>query len=97
MDQVGPKFPIGSGVKQGDPLFSNLFNATLEGIFGRLQWQNYGIKINGEMINNLKFADDIVLIATKQEDIRVMVSDLKNESEKTGLKMNEEKTTVRMN
>jgi len=41
MDQVGPKFSIGRGVKQGDPLSSNLFDATLEGIFGRqLRFQN---------------------------------------------------------
>ena len=51
------KIRIKRGV-QGDTM---LFTATLESIFRRLNWENKGVKIDGEFLSNLRFADDIFL------------------------------------
>ena len=64
LDQISNKFPIQKGVRQGDTLSPKLFNAGLEQVFRRLEWQNKGITINGEKLNHLRFADDIVLISS---------------------------------
>lgn len=62
-------FPILKGVKQEDPLISNLFDATLEAIFTKINWKYHRIKINWEHLSNLRFMDDIVLLANRREDI----------------------------
>lgn len=56
-------FPIKRGVRQGDPIFSILFNGALE-IF-KNGWEGKGekgININGVFLNNLRFVDNVVLI-----------------------------------
>ena len=57
------KFVIKRGRKQGDPLSPNLFNAVLEKACRELEWEEYGIMVDGKRLNNLRFADDIVLIS----------------------------------
>ena len=55
-------------VTQGDTISPKLFTATLESIFRMLNWENKGVKIDGEFLSNLRFADDILLfIETPQE------------------------------
>ena len=58
----GQVFDIERGVKQRDPFSANLFTCTLEGVFKKLDWDGYGISIEGKKLNNLKFADDVVLM-----------------------------------
>ncbi len=48
---------IQRGVRQGDTLSPKLFNAGLEQVFRRLNWENKGIQINGERLNHLRFAE----------------------------------------
>ena len=55
------KIRIKRGVRQGDTISPKLFTATLESIFRRLNWENKGVKIDGEFLSNLRFADDIFL------------------------------------
>ena len=43
--------------KTGDTISHKLFTATLR----RLNWENKGVKIDGEFLSNLRFADDIIL------------------------------------
>ena len=53
-----------------------------------------GIKIAGRNINNLRYADDITLIAESKEELRSFLSKVKEESEKVGLKLNIQKTKI---
>ena len=53
-----------------------------------------GIKIAGRNINNLRYADDTTLMAENEEDLKSLLMNLKEESEKVGLKLNIQKTKI---
>ena len=50
-----------------------------------------GIKIAGRNINNLRNADDITLTAESEEELKSLLTKMKEESEKAGLKLNIQK------
>ena len=52
-----------------------------------------GIKIAGRNINNLRYADDITLMAESEEELKSLSMKVK-ESEKAGLKLNIQKTKI---
>ena len=52
-----------------------------------------GIKIAGRNINNLRYADDITLMA-ESEELKSLLMKVKEESEKVGLKLNVQKTKI---
>ena len=52
-----------------------------------------GIKIAGRNINNLRYADDTTLLA-ESEELKSLLMEVKEESEKTGLKFNIQKTKI---
>ena len=52
------------------------------------------IKIAGRTINNLKYADDITLMAKSKEELKSFLMKVKEESEKCGLKLNTQKTKI---
>ena len=47
-----------------------------------------GIKIAGRNINSLRYADDTILMAQSEEELRSLLTKVKEESEKPGLKLN---------
>ena len=53
-----------------------------------------GIKIAGRNINNLRYADDITLMAESEEELKSLLMKVKVESEKVGLKLNIQKTKI---
>ena len=53
-----------------------------------------GIKIAGENINNLEYADDITLMAENKEELKSLLMKVKEESVKVGLKLNIQKTKI---
>ena len=53
-----------------------------------------GIKIAGRNINNLRYADDTTLMAGSEEELKSLLMKVKEESEKTGLKLNIPKTKI---
>ena len=53
-----------------------------------------GIKIAGRNINNLRYADDTTLIAESEEELKSLLTKVKEESEKVGLKLNIQKTKI---
>ena len=53
-----------------------------------------GIKIDGRIINNLRYADDTTLMAESKEELKSLLVKMKEESEKVGLKLNIQKTKI---
>ena len=53
-----------------------------------------GIKIAGRYINNLTYADDTILMAVSEEELKSRLMKVKVESEKVGLKLNIQKTKI---
>ena len=53
-----------------------------------------GIKIAGRNINNLRYAHDTTLAAESEEDLKILLMKVKEESEKVGLKLNIQKTKI---
>ena len=60
----------------------------------RLDEVQAGIQIEGRNINNLRYADDTTLMAESKEELKSFLMKVKEESEKTGLKLNIQKTKI---
>ena len=60
----------------------------------RLDESQVGIKIAGKNINNLRYADDTTLLAESKEELKSLLMNVKQESEKVGLKLNIQKTKI---
>ena len=89
-------FQIGKGVHQGCMLSPCLFNLYAEYIMRNagLGEAQARIKIAGRNINNLRYADDITLMAESEEELKSLLMKVKEESEKVGLKLNIQKTKI---
>ena len=88
-------FQIGKQVCQGCILSLCLFNLYAEYIMRNagLDEAQPGIKISGRNINNLRYTDDITLMA-ESEELQSLLMKVKEESEKAGLKLNIQKTKL---
>ena len=53
-----------------------------------------GIKMAGRNINNPRYADDTTLMAEREEELKSLLTKVKEESEKTGIKLNIQKTKI---
>ena len=60
----------------------------------RLDKAQAGDKMAGRNINNLRYADDTILMAESEEELKSLLMKVKKESEKTGLKFNIQKTKI---
>ena len=60
----------------------------------RLNEAQAGIKISGRNINNLKYADDTTLMAEREEELKILLMKVKEESEKADFKVNIQKTKI---
>ena len=60
----------------------------------RLEETQTGIKISGRNINNLRYADDTTLMAESEEELKSLLMQVKEGSEKVGLKLNIQKTKI---
>ena len=60
----------------------------------RLDEAQAGIKIAGRNINNLKYADDTTIMAESEEELYSLLMQVKEESQKAGLKLNVQKTKI---
>ena len=89
-------FKIGKGLLQGCILSPCLFNLYAEYITQnvRLDETQAGIKIAVRNINNLRYADDITLMAESDDELKSLLMKVKEESEKAGLKLNIQKTKI---
>ena len=60
----------------------------------RLDEAQTGIKIAGRNINNLRYADDMSLMAESEEELKSLLMKVKEENEKVGLKLNIQKMKI---
>ena len=88
-------FQIGKGVCQGCILSPCLFNLYAEYIMrtAGLKETQAGITIARRNFNNLRYADDTILMA-ESEELKKLLMKVKAESEKVGLKLNLQKTKI---
>ena len=89
-------FKIGKGVQQGCIFSPYLFNFHEEYIIwnARLDESQTVIKIAGRSINNLRYVDDSNLMAESEEELKSLLMNVKEESEKAGLKLNIQKMKI---
>ena len=89
-------FQIGKGVHQGCTLSACLFNLYAEYIMRKagLEEAQAGIKTPRRNIHNLRYADNTILMAEGEEEIKNLLIKMKEESEKVGLKLNIQKTKI---
>ena len=89
-------FQIGKGARQGCILPPCLFNLYAEYIMRNpgLEEAQAGIKIAKRNINNLRYADDTTLMVESEEELKILLMKVKEESEKVSLKLNIQKTKI---
>ena len=82
-------FKIRKGVEQGCILSPCLFNLYSEYTIwnARLDESQVRIKIAGRNINNLRYADDTTLMEDGEEELKSLLMNIKEESEKADLKL----------
>ena len=87
-------FQIGKGVCQGCILSPCLFNLYAEDIMRNagLEEAQAGISTARRNISILRYADDTILTAESEEELKSLLMKVKEESEKVGLKLNIQKT-----
>ena len=87
-------FQIGKGVCQGCILSPCLFNICAEYIMRNARLDEAKAGINIADVNNLTYADDTTLMAESEEELKILLMKVKEESEKVGLKLNIQKTKI---
>ena len=89
-------FKMGKGVCQGGVLSPCLFYLYAEDSMWntRLDEARTGIKITEKNINNVRYTDDTTLMAEREEELKSLSMKVKEESEKAGLKLNIQKTSI---
>ena len=85
------EFKIKKGVRQGCVLSPNLFNPYTDKIFREVEHMK-GVNIGGVNINNLRYADDIVLLAEGPMFLQALLTALNEKSKPYGMGMNIIKT-----
>ena len=60
----------------------------------RMDETEAGIKVARRNINNLRYADNTILMAESEEELKSLLMKVKEESEKVGLKLNIQKTKI---
>ena len=89
-------FQIGKAVHQGCILSLSLFSLYAEYIIQnvRMDEAQAGIKISKRNINNLRYPDDTTFMAKSEEELKSLLMNMKEVSEKVGLKLNIQKTKI---
>ena len=96
--EITTKTQIKRGVRQGCTLSPPLFNCYIEKVINivkaKLTRLNIGIKIGGEIVSMIRFADDIVVIAESEGDIQRAVEEMDEMLRTSEMKINSTKTKI---
>ena len=92
--EVSNWFETMVGVLQGCVLSSLLFNIMLEVVLALADVEEAGILVSGDRISNLRFADDIAILADGQTELQQRITQLHETSSRFGLKVSTSKTEV---
>ena len=92
-DEKSGYVEIEKGVRQGCVLSPDLFSLYTQLVMDELA-ELEGISIGGRNINNIRYADDMVLIADSEEKLQRLISKLHEECNAKGLRINKSKTEV---
>ena len=84
---------IKRGVRQGCVVSPDLFSLYSEIIMRNIEGQP-GIRVGGHNINNLRYADDTVLISENEKDLQQLLNIVESKSKEKGLELNSKKTEV---
>lgn len=91
----GEEFCTARGVRQGCPMSPILFNLVLADLGEELRKVKWGgTRIGEERVYSLLYADDMVLIVKKEEEMKSMLERLEGYRDKKGLEINIEKTKI---
>eukprot|EP00973_Karenia_brevis_P011296 1528814-Karenia_brevis.AAC.1 len=100
-DCTSRKFEVQRGTRQGDPISPKIFNAVLEQAVNKVQheWRRkgWGIKLGSrheDILCNVRFADDILLLAPTKYQLQHMLQDLSKAVAEVGLEMHAGKTKI---
>ncbi|KAL1446569.1 hypothetical protein WDU94_003622 [Cyamophila willieti] len=86
-------FNIEKGVRQGCLISPILFNIYVEKIIEKaLGMENKGFTINGRIVNNLRYADDTLIIAKSKNELKRLLEQLQNACAEFGMRINMKKT-----
>ena len=86
-------FDIGQGVRQGCILSPSLFNIYTEAMMREaLEGFEGTVKMGGRPITNLRYADDVALLAGSREELQQLVDQVNTASKRVGLELNVKKT-----
>ena len=103
-DETSKPFNILRGTKQGDPISPQLFNAVLESALKDVQqhWRQkgWGIKlgeVDSDKLTNLRFADDLIWLASSKKQLETMIGELIQAVARVGLELHMGKTKVLTN
>jgi hypothetical protein len=95
---TSPWFRVKKGVRQGCNLSPCLFNILAEQVMRKaLEGFTGGFRIGGKTINNLRYADDIVLLTTSPEELQELVDRIERSANEYSMKINAAKTKVMTN
>ena len=93
-------FPVCKGVRQGCILSPYLFSAYTEMVMRDVMEDQRsvefdGLKINGEVITDLRYADDTALLSGSEKGFDTLLHSVKEYSDDKGLKLNVNKTKIK--
>ena len=87
-------FNIDKRVRQGCILSPHIFSIYTEQLMREADLDNDGVKISGERLSNLRYADDTALLADNFENMCSVLNKVNDAGERSGLKLNAKKTKV---